>query len=1196
MPYKFYITTKAEYDLEAARIKSELESFAGISYPLLSLRDVVVIEGEPDGSTLEFCKRVLYSEYCETLSQEDAPDNCAVTLINRLGRTNLLADEIKAVLSINPYNSSIGVRTGRQYLFDAPLSKEQYNLALEYFCDPLTQSVYGEAEHLASERDETVAVGFNSASYKELAEFKEKHRLKIDIEDMMCIQNHFYAESRDPTYAEIAVIDRFFGEDFRHTTFETVLDQVDISDPKVMSMWEYYKRKSKTKRFSLADIADTSKSVVKNDGITVIENRLRGVKVTDDFLISYIGESKNRSVSAQPYDGASGCLSDVEKMSLCRLGYISDSYRVIGTSGEADASQRTELASNGFNDYALAIGLPCTKSTKLISSSYAERQLEVCASLSVSRLPDVETLLSKTAECGDIVYLLGARTGRDGSVCFDESGSAGEFVPVANPGIMNSLNRLILRPDVPELLNAMAYVGSGGIICALGKLTTGVIVHAEKIPTRHAGLSTEELLLSETSERMIICVSPKDSKRFKEICHEENVTFAEIAEINDTGRIVVSSAKNPREVSIKTEFLLSGGTEKHRGATVVSPSPIPKSLPLSIAKLPLEKAGFFKRHFSKKVKPNMKGALIEAYHSVRFSSDTESSVTDKSVGGATVGNPFSDKTSCSSVRPLSYMGKGIKREGNELYSVISLGTNPSISRADPFKGAYLAVTEAVTNAVASGVGKEKLYLALQEYLPEYNDNSKQYGMALASILGAYKAQRAFKLPSLGGRLSPSRIGSQKENNVGVAAFTVAMTEKKDIITRDFKGIGSSVVIFKPDTDSNGIPEISSQKEIYRTYTALVSSGKIRSAVAVNARSAASGILEMCRISGAGFNFSKDCSLADIFDNCYGTIIAELAPQVGTPKGAKLIGKTSRSAAIIYKRSTVDTDKIFLSSNILPSFSQNPVPSEISLEPSISDSVGEKQSFLWLGSPTEYGNTQTHSLEEKRAVIPVNNCFSVAVHDIRVLLEKAGFAVDTVVYSETSHTDLIRAIERADLLYIPDCLGHTAFAKAIFKLSEVKTALAAFREHGGLIYGEGNGFDILLSCGLLELDTKRIGISKNPTSGAVCRLEKVRSVSLLSPFTHFCEIGRSYDTLTTGKHLRICADPDYLCELAFEGRIAMQYCQGSNHTLCESDVEAITSADGRVFGRVSHSLRLDGNHAFDTAPIIKAISGYFKKNK
>ncbi len=1196
MPYKFYLATNPEYDLEAIKFKNELENHTGLKYPFLSLRTVIMIDGEPDGATLEFCKHAMYSEYCENLSQEAAPNNCAVTLMNRLGRTDTFSDGIKAILSINPYNSSVNVRTGRQYLFNSPLSKEQYDHAIEFLFDPLTQTVCIDAEENTCDLDETVAHGFNNASYKALSEFKEKLHLKIDIDDMMCIQNHFLAESRDPTYAEIAVIDRFFSEDFRHTTFETVLDQVNISNPDVQEVWENYKKKSKTKHFSIADIAETAKSLVKNDGITVIENKLRGIKVNDDYIVSYVGESKNRSVSAQPYDGAAGCLSEIEKMSLCRLGCISDSYRVSGTSSENNNNARAELASNGFNDYAYAVGLPCTRSTRLISSSYAERQLELCAAISVSRISDVEALFKKKAEDGDTVYLVGARTGRDGSVCFDESSSAGEFVPVTSPGIMNALNRLILREDIPELLNAVAYVGSGGIICAIGKLASGAVIHAEKIPVRHSGLSTEELLLSESAERMLLCVAQKDTKKIKDICHEENIPFAEIAEINNSGRMVVTSAKNPREVSIKTEFLLSGGTEKHRGATVVLPNPIPKSLPLSIAKLPLEKVNAFKRRFSKKVKPDIKNALVEAYRSVRFSSDTEMSITDKTVGGAVFGNPFSDKSSDSSVRYLSYMGQKIYREGNELCSVISLGTNPSISRADPFKGAYLAVTEAVTKAVVSGMGKERLYLALQEYLPEYKDNSKQYGMALASILGAYKAQKAFKLPSLGGRLSPARVGSQKENNVGVAAFTIAVTDQKNIITRDFKQIGSPVVIFKPETDLNGMPDITSQKEVYRMYTSLVSSGKVRAAVSVNARSAASGILEMCRISGVGFNFSKDRSLEDVFDNCYGAIIAELTPESSTPKGAKLLGKIAPDPIITYKRSAVDLEKVFSLSNITPNISQDTEPSEIYLGSGDLEASVNGQNFLWLGTPADYGNIQTHSLEEKRAIVPVNNCFSTAIRDICAQLERAGFSTKAVSYSESSYSELSRAIERADLIYIPDCLGNTAFAKAIFKLPEIKAALTSFREHGGLIYGEGNGFEILLSSGLLELDEKRIGVTKNPLGASMCRIGKVRTVSLLSPFMHFCEIGRSYDTVTSGKRLRICADADYLQELAFSGRIAMQYCQGFNLNLCTSNVEAITSADGRVLGRISHSGRLEENESFDAAPILKAMRGYFKKNK
>ncbi len=1195
---RFFIASKFTDGIAESNIKTELEKQTGLSYPVLSLRELVIVDGDPDGSSLDYCKHALYSEYCEKLSTEEAPKDCAVTLLYRNGRTDIYADGIKAIIAINPYNASVNVRTGKQILFSSPLTSEQYEKATEFFCDPLIYILDGTENEVTPTPENRVAEGFNRASFGELTEFKEKHNLKIDIDDMMCIQNHFLSESRDPTFAEIAVIDRFFGEDFRHTTFETVLDRVKIADPLAYETWERFIKRAKVQKTSLSGITEFSKKYRSEKILPNIDAKIRGIKIPTDngeFLLTFVGESRNRSVTVQPYDGAASCLSEVRKSALCRLGSITDTYRISGTSDEGDFDIRAILASDGFNDYSSSVGSPCTKSTRLVSSSYREKQLEFCAALSVSKLNDLEALYERKAKPDDTVYLLGARTGLDGSVCFGENGNSGEFVAVPNSGIMNALTRFILRDDVRDLLNSLAYVGSGGIVCAIGKLGRGAVIHTEKIPSKHPGISVEELLLSESAERMIVCVSERESKKFKDLCHEENLPFAEIAEITNDDRIVVTSAKNPREVSIKTDFLLSGGTKKYRGASIDLPPELPSSQPLKLAAAPLYRVGWLKRKFSKKVRPDLESAFSEACKTIRFTADTENSLCDSTVGGGMITPPLSDKTPDSAVRQLTYNGEQLTKNGAPLCTVIALGTNPSISRSNPYKGAYLAVTEALTKAVASGLGYTNLHIAIQEYLPEYNDSSRQYGMALAALLGAYEAQTAFKIPSLGGRSAPGRVSAYKEKNSGIAAFAIGVGNIPNVITRDLKYPGNTVVLFKPECDKSGLPLIESQMDVLRSYHSLAKEGKILSAISVNVRSAASGIIEMCHASGLGFSFSPECSLQNVFDICYGSIIAELDEETNPPKNAIVLGRVSSTAKISYKKKSFELATLFELANVKPfKYPSNEHISEPSSDSDSYASSSQDVGLIWNGIPSDdYGNDRTHSLEGIRVIIPVNNYCGVAVSDVRAIFEDAGCNVDVVSYSETTPQHLIRAIERADVMYIPDGGEHPAFAKAIFKLPEVKAAIEAFRKEGGLIYGEGTGFEILLSSGLLDLDEKRIGLTDNPDKRAICHIAKIRTASLLSPIMRQSKLGKYSDTVLTGKRLRICADPDYLRELASEGRIASQLAPSDNLSVCTLEVDSISSKDGRVLGRISHALRFEGSEEFSALPIIRSIVGYFK---
>ncbi len=1204
MSSRFFITRKYPDTNLNTFLKEELEKQSGLKYPVFYSRKLVVIDGDPDASSIELCKNVLYSKFSETLTLEEAPDMCAVTILYRPGRTDTYADSIKAALSLNPYNSSVNVRTGVQYVFDSPLSSAQYYGALTFLGNALVYVPDGDAEQDGSTTPENrVAEGFDRLNYRELAEFKKAHNLKIDIDDMMCIQNHFLSESRDPTFAEIAVIDRFFGEDFRHTTFETVLDQIKIHDPLVHEAWERFKKRTKTKNTSLSGISKASKAYEAESVLPGIdEKRLRGIRIASDqgeFYVTFVGESRNRSVTVRPYDGAAAGSSEVHKGALSRLGSITDTYRICGTSDEGDFDARAILASNGFNEYSLAVGSPCTKSTRLVSSSYRDTQLEFCAALSVSKLNSLESLCESSASPGDIVYLVGARTGRDGSVCFEESASIGEFVAVTNPGIMNALTRVILRDDIRELASSVVYVGSGGIICAVGKLARGAIIHTDKIPAKHSGVSVEELLLSESAERMLICVSERDSKRFRDICHEENLPFAEIAEITDDDRIVASSLKEPREVSVKTDFLLSGGTKKHRGATVDAPPALPRSAPLAIAKAPLTRVGWFKRKFSKKVRPDLKNAFAESCKSIRFTADTEDSVCDSTVGGGIIITPFSEKTPDASVRALTYNGELLTVNGNRLCSVMAIGTNPSISRSNPFKGAYLAVTEALSKVVASGFGDTKLYIATQEYLPEYNDSSKQYGAALASLLGAYEAQTAFKLPSLGGKSAPGRVISKKESNGGSISFAIGVGEAKAPISRDFKAPGNAVVLFKPQTGENGLPSLDSQMDIFRSYNELVKAGRVMSSIAVNARSAASGIIEMCHVSGLGFEFDADRSIEAVFDNCYGSIIAELKHGTSLPRGAVFLGYVLESHKLTYKKRAYSVDTIFELAEVKPHMykTKEALPASESVSDGSYAYAKPENPLLFDITPSDnYGSISPRSLEGIRVLIPVNNYYSVSVSDIREQFKNAGCMADVVSYSETAPSHLVRSIETADVIYFPDCLDRPVFAKAFFKLSEIRLALDTFRKKGGLIYGEGTGFELLLSSGLLELDEARLGISDNPDMRSACSTARIRVLSKVSPLMRQSNVGELYDTVITGKRLRLTADPNYLNELALEGRIASQVISSDNATSCTMGVEAISSKDGLVLGRLSHSLRLEGTEGYKILPTVKSIVGYFKNVK
>lgn len=1184
---RIYIEANEGFEKEATLLKAMILRKSGTDIPLIRLRRIIELRGDDVTDELvDSLKELLACKLSDSVSSRRSPISTSMSVMQRPGRSDAFTEELRSILRLSYPEKDITVYTGKEYIFSEQLSKKESDVFVSFVKNPLSQVTPGEKEHEHEPVSETqISEGFNSATYTELAELKEKLGLKMDIDDLMCVQNYILSESRQPTYAEIKIIDNFFSESFRNTTCETILDGVEVLDPIVKEAWEHY-TESTENPYSLSDIFRVSKMSVSSDNV-IDATEGRGIKLKNDngkeLVLMLESESRNRSVSAVPYDGAIECLSNASLNMLSKLGYVYDSYRVTGVSEKSDNICRQELSFEGYAEHASEMSVSCSGCTRIINDFYTKKQLEICAVLGIADGNAISALLTNSPATGDIVFLIGGKTGKDGSQCFknipvSEDGhpenEKGEFVPVSRAGVLNSLKRVLLRDDAFGLIKSVRTVENDGIPCALGDMAKGVNVYCNAVPLKYDGVFVSDIILSGSQDRMIVCVAPSNAERFAEICAEEKVLCAKIAEITDNDRLTVYSDDKCKAASLTNEFIISGGAEKHLGVLVEKAPELPVSKALEVAKTPFDGINPLKKLFVKDVKYDFAGAMDVVLSELKAIGSITEMRFDETAGGSSVLEPFSARVSDAAVRYLSFKGEKVYSDGKPLCSAIALGLSPVISDNDPYKGAYLSVTEAVMKLVSSGFGEGESYTALFEYLPEHKKSGKRLGVAVSATLGAFEAQKNLGTISLGGRISMANAGEEYEQCSAVSAFALSTGYADNIITHEFKTSDSRVVLMKPECDkSSGLPTPESQGEVINAFNVLAKNGKVLSASSVTAESAAAGIVKMCRAAGMGFEFSSECDVDVIFDNCYGALLVELSADAELPKDAEYIGRVISECIVSYKGDSVSLANEAFSRSV-----------------DAYDVLETEKRFSYPEKPDDgYGKAKTLKKGEINVVIPVTS-LGVDVFDVKAKFLQAGAKCETVAFSEESISIFADAIDRADILYLPDSFNSQFFMKAVLLLPEIKEKMVSLKERGGLIYGAGASCEALLASGMLEVDPDKLQIGGNPMPGLTNALVEVEVCSALSPFMRNLNAGDKFRSILRGKRLRLFGDAEYVAELAKKGRVATQFVCGSNVTLGVCSVDAITSVDGHVMAEISRPDRFCS--ADRTLDVISAAVGYF----
>lgn len=1180
MLQRFFIKKNSNFVkefLSTLVLPGDASACAGIT----DVREIIEIKGNMNERTLSAVEKLSFFPYSESVSRGEGAEYKRLIVMNHPSRSDRRAREIVSTVKALEHKAKCEVRIGKEYVFASYVTKAEIDDFADKIVNPLMQSVGFEedAEHNPAVSKHEIIEGFNSAQYTEFTEMKEKYRIKMDIDDLMCAQNYFLSESREPTLAELRIIDSFFSESFRHTTFETYLDRVDVKDPIVREAWNKYKELRNGAKTSLSDIARAAADTEQDSSVVKVSKKLSGVKLYGDKetsgpVLVVKNESHNRSTTLAPYDGAAGSISNSICDLLCALGEPVETYRVSGTGYSEQNKYNSRLSAEGYASYAEAVGVPCSKCTELRSNSYSDKQLEICAALAISDSENAEKLISCEAEAGDMIFLLGGKTGADGSLKskINEGGKVkkyGEYIPVGQPGVLSSLVRLFARKEFGDILVSVNDVSSGGIICAIAEMADGVVIKTDAVELKQELMSAEEIILSESLERMLVCVKKENAEELIALCEEENVECASIASVNDSERITVYDENNQRIASLSSEFLISGGAEKHLSAIIEKAEELPVSEPLTVAKMPLQGVNSLKKIF-RGIRPDFMGGFAKAAELSAKDVPLTEKYYDKTAGG----NYFSlDTESEASIRLLKYNGGSImSAEGKERCSVISCGVNPVISHDSPFKGAYLSVTEALLKLTTSGYGRERAYLSIQEYLPEHKNSSKRLGVSVAAMLGVFEAQMNLDARSLSGKISLGTGYKDNEEDSTITAFAVCIGEKGRAIPCNFEGEGGKVVLLQPDYDKNsGLPDAESQRDLIETVNELIAEGQVLSAATVNAKCAATVMIDMCRKNKLGVLVEPDTDAETLFENCYGSVLLEVKEDVEI-KGAEVIGTVIGRPSICFRDEVLELDLAY--------------ENEVSETETSAEEYGlfdEKCGF--------YGEVKT--ADKVLNVLIAQSDFSANDNCVKDEFEKLGAMVEIFPIGELDHDAFAKAVTKTDILWIPDGPESYMFLSAALMNQSVQSAVTYLRRRRGLIYGCGSGFAALVASGIMGLDTEKLGfckISELPVNEKV----SLKVISSLSPFLSGCEPVESYQSYVPGSVLALKADEEYLRELAEKGQIALKTADGENKLGCTNGVEAIVSEDGLVFGQISQPVRLAAENADESVlDVIKAAVGYFK---
>ena len=1206
MVYRVYVEKKSSEALEAKALCAEVRSFLGIK-ELDSLRIVNRYDVENISEELfKRCKSTVFSEpQLDMVSDAiQNTDNCAIFAVEYLpGQFDQRADSAAQCIQIVSQGERPTVRTAKVFILSGEITKAELEAIKNYVINPV------ESREADLDTVDTLAVkfeiptkvellhGFRAMEYEEISRFILERGLAMDTDDLRFCQKYFINLKRDPTITEIKMIDTYWSDHCRHTTFNTVIDSVSFEDETLQNAWNRYletrRELNRTKPICLMDLGTlAAKSLKANGKLEKLDESEEinacTVKIdvetdngTEKWLLLFKNETHNHPTEIEPFGGAATCIGGAIRDPLSGRSYVYAAMRVSGAAdplkpvsetlrGKLPQKKLVTTAAAGYSSYGNQIGLTTGIVDEIYHPGYAAKHMEVGAVIGAAPEKNVRR---ERPSPGDIVILLGGRTGRDG--CGGATGSSkahdltslencGAEVQKGNAPEERKLQRLFRNPEASRLIKRCNDFGAGGVSVAIGELAEGLTINLNAIPKKYEGLDGTELAISESQERMAVVIESNYVNRFLELSAAENLEATVVAEVSDFPRLVMNW-NGKSIVDIQRRFLDSNGAEKHIDIAPEKPQNFSKELPSDF------ESGM--KALVSNLNVCSKRGLSERF--------------DSTIGTGSVLMPFGGRYQQT---PIQAMVHKISREHGDTStcSFMAYGFNPSISEKSPYHGAYLAVVESVSKLIAAGASFEDVYLSFQEYFEKPLRDGKRWGKPLAAVLGAFIAQLDLGVAAIGGKDSMSGSFEKLDVPPTLISFAVTTDNVKNVISPEFKTAGHRVCLLSPIYGSDGLPDVASLKENFKTVTKLIRSGRVYAVYTPTFGGLAEGIFKMCIGNGLGFTFDDSVNMDDIFGYRYGSFILEMT---GDESCGVALGYTTEKAEIVFGSSVLPLEALqkLYEDKLEPVY-----PCNIKTEdkPTVPYSFERK---LSIAKPRM-------SFARPRALIPVfpgTNC----EYDTAKALEKAGADAEIIVIKNLTQASISQSVEQfaaklknAQMVVIPGGFsggdepdGSAKFITSFFRNAAVRDEVEELLgQRDGLMLGICNGFQALIKLGLIpfghimDTDESFPTLSFNTIGRHQSKLVRTRVSSNLSPWLMNTRVGDIYTVPVSHGEGRFLADDALIRKLGENGQIATQYVDLSGNVTQDirynpngscGAIEGISSPDGRVFGKMGHSERV-----------------------
>ena len=1229
MVYRVFVEKKKELAHEANNLKEDIRSLLRIDaledLRIVNRYDVENIEPE----LFDYAVKTVLSEpqldmVCRSLDCTGAQ----VFAVEYLpGQFDQRADSAAQCIQIISQAQRPEVRTAKVYLLYGTLSAEQVAEIKKYVINPV------EAREAAMDKPQTLKInydipttvetldGFCALSREELSAFIGRYGLAMDLDDIAFCQDYFRSEGREPTITEIRMIDTYWSDHCRHTTFTTTIDKVSFEDATIQRAYEEYvstrRALNRTKPINLMDLATIAVRYLKKAGKLQKldeseEINACTVKINVDvdgekqpWLLLFKNETHNHPTEIEPFGGAATCIGGAIRDPLSGRSYVYGAMRVTGAAdplkpvsetlpGKLPQRKLVTTAAAGYASYGNQIGLATGIVDELYHPGYAAKRMEIGAVIAAT---PAENVRRECPQDGDLVILLGGRTGRDG--CGGATGSSkshtvnslescGAEVQKGNAPEERKLQRLFRNGDACRMIKRCNDFGAGGVSVAVGELADGLDIDLNAVPKKYEGLDGTELAISESQERMAVVVEAKDAEAFMALAAQENLEATVLARVTAEPRLKMRW-NGKTIVDISREFLNSNGAEKHVEAHVEKVQDYAKAIPADFAQGYQALAG--------DLNVCSKRGLSERF--------------DSTIGAGTVLMPFGG---IHQQTPIQAMVQkiSVEQKHTDDCSLMAWGYNPFISEKSPYHGAYLAVVESVCKLIATGARFEDVYLTFQEYFERLRREPERWGKPLAALLGAFKAQIALGIGAIGGKDSMS--GSFEDMDVPPTLVSFAVTTEKTgcIVPNHFKAAGHNVVLLAPQRDAEGLPVTVSLLEVFDTVHVLLQSGRAVTAYTPGYGGIAEAVMKMAFGNGLGFAYDGSLSLDDIFGYQYGAFLLEVTEDIGC---GRVIGHITQEQAITYQGERLALDAL---QAVYEGKLESVYPCNIPA------SQGPMELFSYSGKGAA---APAIKVARPRVLIPVfpgTNC----EFDTAKAMRDAGAEPEILVINNLSSDGIARSVERfaqslaqSQMIFIPGGFsggdepdGSGKFITAFFRSAAVREGVTALLEQrDGLICGVCNGFQALIKLGLvpygkiIDTDENCPTLTFNTIARHQSRIVRVRVASNKSPWLSKTQVGEIYSVPISHGEGRFLASEELIRQLAANGQIATQYVDldgnatGDVHFNPNGSafaVEGICSPDGRVFGKMGHAERI-GSGLYKNVPgaydmhMFSAAVEYFK---